>query len=40
MIQAFHLLFSYVSRLICVHITGFLCGVVISSMDGSFIIVR
>ena len=40
MIQAFYLLFSYVNRLMCVHITGFLCGVVISSMDGSFIIVR
>ena len=40
MIQAFYLLFSYVNRLMFVHITGFLCGVVISSMDGSFIIVR
>ena len=40
MIQAFYLLFSYVYRLVFVHITGVLCGVVISSMDGSLIIVR
>ena len=33
-------LFSYVNRPMCVHITSFLFGVVISSMDGSFIIVR
>ena len=40
MVQAFYLLFSYVNRLMCAPITTFLCGVVIWSMDGSFIIVR
>ena len=41
MVQAFYLLYSYVNRLMCAYITGFfLWGVVISSMDGSFIIVR